>query len=61
MAMLDERRLQLLNDPIPFVPAERVRRAGVHVVETVGADCADILAALGITAESVRDGLGWSA
>lgn len=52
-------RSRMLDEPIPFVTPETVRRAAIATVERFGSDSADVLNMLGITPATLRDGLGY--
>lgn len=49
-----------MEEAIPPVDAQSVRRAAHTVVEAFGTDAGDVLSMLGITRETLRDGLSAS-
>ena len=52
-------RSRMLDEPIPFVAPETVRRAALNTVERFGQEAGDVLDMLGITSATLRDGLGY--
>ena len=50
----------MLDEPIPFVAPETVRRAALFTVERFGQEAGDVLDMLGITRKTLNQGLGYA-